>query len=154
MTDFCFEFDIKNIENYEKAKADDFKDWIIHHRLETHTSDGEKRIVNLSSAELKALGMYYYRPANELVFLTRAEHTSLHLIGHKSFGGGHFTKHTNETKQKLAYNNSKRVLCVETGKMYDSAKDAQLSTGIKTSISAVCRGERKTAGGFHWKYVQ
>lgn len=28
--------DYENIENYEKAKADNFKNWECHHRLETH----------------------------------------------------------------------------------------------------------------------
>lgn len=34
---------------------------------------------------------------------------------------------------------------------YDSIKDAQMQTGIN-NISAVCRGERKKAGGFQWVY--
>ena len=51
------------IENYELAKKYDFKGWEIHHRLETHTSDGEKRTVNISRNELIALDMYYNRPA-------------------------------------------------------------------------------------------
>ena len=29
--------DYENIENYEKAKADNFIGWHCHHRLETHT---------------------------------------------------------------------------------------------------------------------
>lgn len=75
---FCIPEQIEQIENYELAKKDNFDGWDIHHRLETHNSDGEKRLVNISRAELKALDMYYNRPANELVFLTRPEHTKLH----------------------------------------------------------------------------
>ena len=37
--------DYQNIENYEKAKADNLKGWECHHRLETHNSDGERRLV-------------------------------------------------------------------------------------------------------------
>lgn len=33
---------IEKVENYEKAKADNFKGWDIHHRLETHTFDGKR----------------------------------------------------------------------------------------------------------------
>jgi hypothetical protein len=73
--------DIENVENYEKAKADNFKGWLIHHRLETHTSDGERRKVDLLAKELIALDMYYYRPANELIFLKRSEHMKLHSPG-------------------------------------------------------------------------
>ena len=69
------------IENYEEAKADGFKGWLIHHRLETHDSDGVLRLVELSPAELNALGMYYNRPASELIYMKKGEHSSLHHKG-------------------------------------------------------------------------
>lgn len=75
---YCIPEEIEQIENYELAKKDNFDGWNIHHRLETHNSDGERRLVNLSRAELKALDMYYNRPANELIFLTNSEHIKLH----------------------------------------------------------------------------
>lgn len=75
---YCIPEQIEQIENYELAKKDNFDGWHIHHRLETHNSDGEKRLVNLSRTELIALDMYYNRPANELVFLTISEHIKLH----------------------------------------------------------------------------
>ena len=68
--------DYTNIENYEKALADNFKGWHCHHRLETHNSDGERRLVDISYKELIALGMYYSRPAEELIFLTTREHNA------------------------------------------------------------------------------
>ena len=38
-------------------------------------------------------------------------------------------------------------------KEFDSATDAEKETGIfRTGISAVCRGVRKTSGGYIWKY--
>lgn len=69
------------IENYESAKKDNFKGWACHHRLETHTSDGERRLVDLSKEELKALDMYYNRPPQELIYLKKEEHASLHNKG-------------------------------------------------------------------------
>lgn len=49
---------------------------------------------------------------------------------------------------------SKHVLCVETGIIYDSAHEANRQTNANiTNICKVCRGERNTAGGYHWKYV-
>ena len=86
---FCKE--PEKIENYEKAKADNFKSWECHHRLETHTSDGERRIVDITKKELISLGMYYNRPANELIFLTIKEH-------HEYLKG---KKRSAETKKKL-----------------------------------------------------
>lgn len=72
--------DYKSIENYDKA-INDSKRYVVHHRLETHTSDGHKRLVDLSKAELIALDMYYNRPADELIFIEYGEHTRLHCKG-------------------------------------------------------------------------
>lgn len=79
--------DIENVENYEKAKADNFVGWDCHHRLETHTSDGERRLVDILKKELIALDMYYHKPANELIFMIRKEHIRLHQKGNKHAKG-------------------------------------------------------------------
>ena len=47
---------------------------------------------------------------------------------------------------------SKPVRCIETGIIYPSAREAERQTGI-SHISACCRCERKTAGKYHWKYI-
>ena len=78
-TKFCY--DIEHIENYNLAKEDNFIGWVIHHRLETHNSDGKRRLVNLSKNELIALNMYYNRPASELIFMKNKDHMSLHNKG-------------------------------------------------------------------------
>lgn len=70
--------DLTQIENYLSAKADNFKGWVIHHRLETHTSDGSLRLVSLTREELRALGMYKDRAPEELIWLRTSEHTKLH----------------------------------------------------------------------------
>lgn len=73
--------DIESVENYEKALADNFVGWCCHHRLQTWTSDGKRRDVDISAEELIAIDMYFNRPASELIFLTASEHTSLHHRG-------------------------------------------------------------------------
>ena len=84
--------DYENIENYEAAKKDNFKGWECHHRLETHNSDGERRLVDITKKELQALGMYWNRPAEELIFLTTIEHNAYDKGKHPS----------EETKKKLS----------------------------------------------------
>lgn len=71
---------------------------------------------------------------------------------------------TNEkTEEEILRNNlrrntcskNKKVLCIENNKIYISITQASEDTGAnKSSIGAVCRGERKTAGGYHWRYVE
>lgn len=72
---YCYE-DISKIENYDKAIADKIQTWHCHHRLEI--------MMNCGIKELKNNGYYYNRPANELIFLTKQEHMSLHAHNKKS----------------------------------------------------------------------
>lgn len=67
--------DISKIENYEKAVNDNTQMYEIHHRLEL-TLDGD---FAHTVDELKRMDMYFNRPYFELVFLTKAEHTALHM---------------------------------------------------------------------------
>ena len=69
---FCCE-DISLIENYDLAISDESQTWDCHHRLETD--------FGLSRDELIEQGKYFNVPASELIFLTRADHTSLHIKG-------------------------------------------------------------------------
>lgn len=66
---FCCE-DISLIENYEQAINDKTQTWECHHRKETDEKIFRKQLIKNDE--------YYNRPANELIFLTKAEHTSLH----------------------------------------------------------------------------
>lgn len=72
LLEYCKEY--QKIENYELAKADNFKGWEIHHRLEL-TLDGEHAY---TKDDLVRMNMYYNRPYFELIFLTRSEHRLLH----------------------------------------------------------------------------
>ena len=67
------------------------------------------------------------------------------------------TKLSEETKNKIAESNKIKVIQLDLGnniiKIWDSAKDAGTNLDIhNTSITAVCKGKRNTAGGFMWKY--
>lgn len=75
---FCIKGEEEKVLHYAEAKADNFKGWVRHHRLETHTSDGFLRLVQLSKAELIALDMYYERPAEELIWLKAGVHRTVH----------------------------------------------------------------------------
>ena len=46
-----------------------------------------------------------------------------------------------------------KIICLETGVIYDSAVAASKNTGIpNVNISKCCRGKAKTAGKLHWQY--
>ena len=97
--------DLSLIENYDIAiKSNEIFD--CHHRLE----------LNYSMNELKQMNLYYNRPANELIFLSKHDHISLHHKGKilsndikqkisKSKTG---QTHTEEAKQKISKSMSGR----------------------------------------------
>lgn len=69
--------------------------------------------------------------------------------------------HTKEVREKLRKAHlgkpniacSKKVICVETSIIYNSIEEAKRKTNI-LAIGEVCRKNRKTAGGYHWKYYE
>ena len=144
---FCKDYE--NIENYGKAKADDFKNWEVHHRLETHNSDGERRDVNIPRKELIALGTYYNRPANELIFLTRSEHNTLHHKGKNH----HYYKKPMSEEQKIkiskAMKGEKNPFYGKRHSEESKQKMREAHKGYKRSAEAI----KKTAEanrGKHW----
>ena len=127
----------QDIENYEKAAADNFKCWECHHRLETHNSDGERRLVDISAAELIALEMYYNRPSSELIFMKHGEHSILHKKGKQKSeetkkkisdakkGNIPWNKgkhHTEETKKKLSEANKGKNIWIKCSHWYNDGK--------------------------------
>ena len=73
---YCCE-SISLVENYWKARKDDFKSWVCHHRNEIiKLPNGEYKIT--TRKELIARNEYYNRPSNELIFMTISEHLRLH----------------------------------------------------------------------------
>lgn len=71
---YCRRGEESKIENYELAKADNFKGWCIHHRLEL-TLEGD---FAHTMEDLIRLDMYYNRPYFELIFLRHNDHAKLH----------------------------------------------------------------------------
>lgn len=56
--------------------------------------------------------------------------------------------------EQLNKSKAKRVLCVETNTVYESAHQAARETGFgQGNISSACRGVYLQAYGFHWEYL-
>lgn len=111
---------------------------------------GQKR----SDATKKALSegkigsknpMFGKSPSKETI-----EKRRMKIIGHPVSEG---------TKRKIGLSNGIKVAMIdpktkETIKTYNSASEAARENNLNNSkISRVCRGERKTSGGFNWKYI-
>lgn len=101
--------------------------------------------------------------------------------GYNLTSGGEYFQHSDDTKKLMSINRTGKgtgkrspqavanmkashaggadkiaVICIESGKIYDSINDAARDTGInKKQISGCCRNvpHYNTAGGRHWKYA-
>ena len=76
-------------------------------------------------------------------------------------------KHTEEWKkqhsEKMKGSNNpnynkhtqgKKCLCIELNKIFESTRQAEQYIGVRhQNIAAACRGDQKTSGGYHWKYI-
>lgn len=50
---------------------------------------------------------------------------------------------------------SKKVLCVETGEIFQSVRKVEILKGYSRGhVSSCCLGKRKSAYGYHWKYIE
>ena len=85
------------------------------------------------------------------------EKRRLAQLGEKNHNYG--KKFSSETIEKLRSANIGReppnkrpVRCVETGKIYESAKAAAMELGLDhSSLTKCCRGLRRVCGGCHWE---
>lgn len=58
-----------------------------------------------------------------------------------------------ETKRKISEAEGKKVINIDTGKVFNSILEAKKYYRLKGNhIGEVCKGKRKTCGGYHWKY--
>ena len=57
--------------------------------------------------------------------------------------------------KRIAKSLSKPVFCEELNRTFDGARAAARELGLDYSnINRCCTGERKTTGGYHWKYQE
>ena len=67
-----------------------------------------------------------------------------------------YGKHlTNDAKVRISQKMGRRVICEETGIVYNSTRDVERQTGFHhENIASCCRGKICTSHGFHWKYIK
>lgn len=149
--------DVSLIENYHEAITDQTKMWEIHHRREC---DSEGRTL-FTRKQLIEMGLYFKRPAPELVFMTRSMHNKLHreirsnsgkIVG-KKYGKKYGAINGKKSAIKLSIPIIQFSKDGTLIKEWPSAKEAYSHLGISPShICACLKGRSKSAGGFVWRY--
>lgn len=120
--------DYWNIENYEQAKNDDTQIWHCHHKREIDE--------NKSKIQLKNEGLYWNRPATELIFLTVSDHRKLHSGNNLRPETLHKFK-TSAMDEKNPFAKSIKI----DGVLYECIKTASRATGLSYNQLCICRRE-------------
>jgi group I intron endonuclease len=76
---------------------------------------------------------------------------------HPMFGKHHSVETREKLKNSLKGNKcrpTKPVYCIELNKAYVGAVEASINLNIDiSSIAKCCKGKKKSAGGYHWRYI-
>ena len=138
---YCKE-DISKIKNYEQAVNDTTQTWVCHHMTETWW--------NCTAKELIENECYYNRKACELIFLTPAEHKSLHSKG-KILSAEIRKKISESHKGKILSEETKRKLSeANKGNTYHKGKKHSEESLRKMSESHKGHPPTKGSKGMHW----
>ena len=142
---FCSE-PLENIENYQEAVWDT-QLWDCHHRAEILPCGV------YSQEDLKKAGLYWNRPASELIFLRHGKHTALHAknrkpdvirrIAERMSMLNRGRKLSDETKRKMSESHKGRHHNEETKrKMSESRKGKHFSEETRRKIAEAVRRKR------------
>lgn len=151
---YCSE-DISRIENYDKAMADKEHRWDCHHRAEIlpcgrYTVD-----------QLQKHGLYWKRPASELIFIRHDEHIRLHRIG------SHDSHETRSKRSKSLINNTVKSKGVCMTRLSDALqmkfpsqseaarwlRENGYPNATQGAISNCCMGKIRSIYGASWSYA-
>lgn len=133
-------------------------------RQETYINNGYQTFKRIHVHKMMVHSFYGYKPGfdvhhrNEiktdnhlqnLLYLTRKDHARLHMLG-KTYS------HSEETKQKIRDSkDKKKVLCLESGIVYESIRAAsrELSINVSNLSKHLNKKCYKSVGGLHFEFV-
>ena len=147
---YCSE-DISRIENYDEAVNDQEHMWHCHHRAESLPCG------RYTAAQLQKHGLYWHRPASELIFLRHDVHTSLHHKGNPlGLEARRKMSDSNHTKKKVQMNRKSDGFTKVFPSQSESARwlrENGYPSARQGKISDCCMGKRDSIYGASWSFV-
>lgn len=96
-------------------------------------------------------------PENKLQINHKDENKQNNCVDNLEWRTAKYNANYGTRNKRTGRKQMKLILCVETGVIYKSLSEAGKSTGLSIgNISSVCHHRKwfKTAGGYHWEYVE
>ena len=95
---------------------------------------------------------YLENPQNKPFVNHKDEDKSNNNVENLEFCDAKYNNNYGTITERAAKALSKKVICVETGIVYNSITEAAKTINYNYHIIDCCKGKRQTAGGYHWRY--
>ena len=124
-----------------------FKRMLVH-KIQMHTNYGYDKDKDIHHKD----GNKTNNSLDNLIYLTRKEHMSIHKKGNKNFLG---KTHTPESILKTSMSKWKAIYCFELDKEWTSITEMCKELHIfKSNVTKVLQGKRKQTGGYTFKLIE
>lgn len=158
-----FGYNIANGGNCIGTMAQETKDKISKANMGNQYGKGhvlseehKRRISEAMNGNQYAKGLKMPEHVKKILLESRQNEEVRRKISNALTGKKQSEEHKRKNSESHKGLGAKRVVCVETGFIYESVKEAGDMNNIKGHghISACCKGDRETCGGFHWCYEE
>ena len=128
----------------------------------THGGDGANTLTDAARKRLSESAKEAYRKGRVPTMLGKhfsaESRRKMSEAAHRRVLSEEHKRHIGESVKGLMVGGknpmARSVLCIETGEIFSSVKEAADSIGTtRNNVSRCVTGRNKTAGGFHWKYL-
>lgn len=103
------------------------------------------------------LVLTYFNPVENMDILEgnhKDENKTNNNIENLEWVSSLYNKNYGNRNDKIREYHNKKVMCVETGAVYNSGKEASETLNIcRSSISNCLQGKRNKAGNYHWREI-
>lgn len=98
----------------------------------------------------------YLDNPNNLPEINHKDEVKTHnWINNLEWCDGKYNRNYGTRTERASKRCMKKVICIETGEIFNSGKEAAEVMGLSRShISQVCNKKRNTTGGYHFEFVQ
>ena len=137
------------------TRSENMGNSLTHEKMSGENNKNRRKVICIETGQV----FNSIKEAGEYVGVANPTNISTCCTGKcKTIGGYHWAYYgcsEEEIKRKLNEGKShdKKVICIETGRVFDSLKEAGKYVGVAScNISKCCSGGCKTVKGYHWAY--
>lgn len=134
------------------SKANKGNQYSLGHK---HTEETKRKMSEAAMGNQRSKGKKMPEHVMRILLESRQNEEVRRKISKALTGKKQSEEHRRKNSESHKGIGGKKVVCVETGIIYDSIREASKQLNLKGHhISTCCSGDRQTCGGFHWCYEE